>query len=113
MSYNIDSAKYISGSLSINGRDAIFLRDAHKREMPESNFLDEIKVVDPDALYPIQYPWWQGEGSGRSRELFKHVLTKTQGEAEILIVWEGGDCVSGLHVRNGTVTEKAVRFVLE
>ncbi len=113
MSYNIDSSRYLSGSLSILGSKANRLLKKHGREMPESNLLEDIDVDDPGAEYVIECPWWNGEGSGRSFDLLLTLLAETTGEAEILLVCEGGDKISGIHVKDGVVTEKAVRMVLE
>lgn len=59
--------------------------------------------------------WWYGEFSGTSYEdvLIKVVAPYIQGEVEAVFFWEGGDSVTGLHIKNGKVTEMDVEFVLK
>lgn len=110
MPNNIKGINVLSGALYINPVLASSLREAHERELPELNFLDE--TPGTGDLTEIRRLWWSGEGSARSFELFKHCLASTVGTAQLAVVWESGD-MSGLHVADGTVTPKRVRITLE
>lgn len=56
--------------------------------------------------------WWQGEGSGSSFDALKDVLSSFDGEADLVLTWEGGDSHTGLRLRNHVVTEHEVAFAL-
>lgn len=121
MSYNVDHAEYIGeGRLTISRSDREGLLAVHEDELCECNFIDpyneECCLVagdDPDT-WIIKRPWWYGEGSGRgvADVLVKHILPLTKGHAQILLVWEGGDSITGLEVTDGVVVEREVIFTL-
>jgi hypothetical protein len=50
---------------------------------------------------------WCGEGANNTDD-FHAALSYTQGLADLLIIWEGGDSISGLRVNDGEVTEHDV-----
>ncbi len=114
MSYNVDSVKYISGKLSISYEDVVNLLSLYDN-LAESNFLEEIyNTPNPPEDGEIESPRWNGSGSGRNFDVFvKRVLPRTRGRADLVIIWEGGDDVTGLRVEDGKVTEKKVRMILE
>lgn len=112
MSYDIDGVRYISGELTIGRDKAINFRDTHEDRLPEDTFLHDVSLRDPEP-FVIKNPSWCGEGSGRSFDLFKRALALTQGEADILLTWEGDGSFTGLRVRDGVVTEHKVKFRLE
>ena len=52
-----------------------------------------------------------GEGSGTMMEdLFIPVLKKSTGKFEALLIWEGGDSVTKITVKDGEVTEEGVEL---
>jgi hypothetical protein len=117
MSYNIDKVRYLKGSLRITW-DAVskFSLRLEKQgiHLPESNFIDAaFQECEVDGEIEIDVPRWCGEGSGRSYDLFKEALSLTTGVANLLIIWEGGDSITGLRVVNGTVEVKNVVQTLE
>lgn len=132
MSYNIDSVTILSSSeLRILRIEVARLREDLKGNLPECHFLDEIvdvwtcscakqtqtmsanfcsncgamlsdKEVTLDGLQ------WCGSGSGHTFEEFKTALRSVRGRADLLLVWEGGDSMTGLRVEDGRVTEHDV-----
>lgn len=112
MSYNIDTVEYLKGQLFITREKAAELIDKYKGEWPECCFLDDMNFTPGLDNIPIKYPYWCHEGSGSSYDQYLDVLTFTNGKADILLVWEGGDTISGLTVRDGVVKEKNVKFKL-
>ncbi len=116
MSYNIDTVRYVSGKLFI---DIKLARDLYrqldkKRELAEDNFLVDLIDSDvEDGLVEIDRPAWNGEFSGSEYDVLKRLLERTEGEAQLLLVWEGGDRQTGLSVKNGVVKETKVKAVLD
>lgn len=53
--------------------------------------------------------WWQGEGSGRAFDFFKeHVAPLIQGKVEAVLIWERGDSLTGLRIKDGLLEEMDV-----
>jgi hypothetical protein len=115
MSYNIDNIKVIAGGpLKIDKATLDTLLDEDV-DRPEGNLLDEYADAEPDAdgNVTLKDLWWYGEGSGSTYDTFTdEVLPATTGKANLVIIWEGGDSVTGLRVIDGTVTECDVGYVL-
>lgn len=112
MSYNCDDVSYIGeGRLSITSTSLVELkRCVSEDERPALNFIDYIDPILGDQV--IDRPYWEGEGSGRSFEKFLKALSYTTGNAELVLCWEGGDCYSGIRIRNGIITEHEMVFAL-
>lgn len=50
-----------------------------------------------------------GDGSGNNMyEVLNKVFPKTTGEFKTTLIWEGGDSVNSLHVKDGIVTETPI-----
>lgn len=131
MSSNVDSIKYISGKLYIVRAKAAILLSELDNELAEDNFLNDLvnprrrrdysvkqepaPILDLNEVLEIERVAWRGEFSGYSFDdsFLTKVLPATIGEAELLIIWERGDFIQGLHVKDGIVTKKKVKFVLE
>lgn len=118
MSYNCTDSEYISGKLYINIADRYHLA-LNNRELPEISFLHTwmeehcIGTTDDPAILEIKKFSWYGDGSGYCMDyLTDTILPKTTGEAEIMFIWEGGDSITGLHVKDGVVTKKNVKHHL-
>lgn len=117
MSYNIDTIRYIRGGLTIAPAEAAVAREEFRDELPEDTFLDDVLrrhgKTGGDPV-PIERPAFRGEASGYgfAAGVFHKLLGRTKGEAELLVVWEGGDSIAGYRVRDGRVTEHAVAFSL-
>lgn len=115
MSYNIDSQEIVRGSLEIDPVKARAWHAKHKDDVPECSFVDPHFECYPgtDDIAPFTKPWWYGEGSGNTEELYQQALAElTKGDADIVLTWEGGDSFTGLRVKNGVVTEMGVKFTL-
>ena len=116
MSYNADTSRYLSGHLFITkGAVRKFLTDLGD-DLPSNCFLRQINHDDPHLCDPVLIKnfSWSGEWSGHSFETsLRKVLAETIGEAVLLFIWEGGDSMSALHVKDGVVTEKTPRIVVD
>lgn len=60
------------------------------------------------GLMKIIKPWWNGEFSGNTYPRLIEALSKTMGEAELLVTWESGDSVDGIRVVDGNVTRHRI-----
>lgn len=111
MSYNIDTVDYIGeGRLTIDSKIGLAFAKKHQDRLPESHLFEDLE--DDEGTVVIENPRWCSEGSGYRFDLFKAALALTKGEADLVLVWEGGDSTTGLRVVNGEVTEKKVKHVL-
>ena len=110
MSYNITRSLYISGRLTIDKWAAVSLLRLYLHRLPENSFLQQLDL-DGDAgeALPIEHPSWSGAGSGATyHDALRYALEHTSGEAVLGYVWEGGDQFTGLHIKDGAVTDIAV-----
>lgn len=111
MSYNANSCRIIDGELTMDPVKAAALLVKFKGKLPDNNFLEKHAKLGPE-IEPLTNAAWSGEGSGYSWNEYREALSATQGAADIVVIWESGDSVSGLRVRNGTVTEMDVKYTL-
>jgi hypothetical protein len=111
MSYNIDSIDIrIIKPIWMNHDDAVWLADEDRVEIGP---LDDLENLGESGRVKLKHLNWCGEGSGHSFDYFKReVLTKIHGHAELRIVWEGGDSITGLIVKDGKVIECSVEWRL-
>lgn len=109
MSYQIDSIEvaYERGfRLAEDVLDA--LEEAHGDDAPEDNVFDYREHIASGFL-PGKYIAWSGEGSGHAYDLLRDkILSRFEGDADLVLTWEGGDSHSGLRLRDGRVTEHEV-----
>lgn len=92
-----------------------------KPQIIPSDEFPSIITYEPDTVNPrgnAGPPYWsklrwRGEGSGSYYDTFKDILSQMDGEAELVLIWEGGDSIGGLRIRNGEVTEHEVLFSLK
>jgi hypothetical protein len=113
VSYNIDSISIVhSKDFSISEDEYHRLKGKHICEVPECSIFDEDAEEFNDGRFFPKYFWWCGEGSGHSEPLLKEVLAAFDGEADLILTWEGGDSHSGLRLRDHRVTEHLVRMSL-
>lgn len=113
MSYNIDTVESNVIDAWMTARDVVELSD--ECELPSGSFLEEmqsaalvaLKEGDPNRRLPLPSLEWRGEWSGRSFQevLQERVVPKIRGRAEAILIWEGGDSVSGLLVNDGKFAE--------
>ena len=64
-----------------------------------------------DVDLPIREFWWYGIGSGYMGNLAL-AASYTKGEAEVILVWEGGDSISAIKIKEGIVTEHEVAYAI-
>jgi len=114
MSYNISTIEYIGpGRLTITATDLGRAMIELRGKAPEGSFIDDtmkLRVLSSDVLEVTRVDWC-GEGANKVEEL-RAALSHTQGLADLLIIWEGGDSISGLRVKDGEVTEHVVSIKL-
>ncbi len=114
MSYNIDTIHVLSGQLSLRAADARKL--VRDESGPEDCFIEDLEdIVHGDEVPKIidldmNNFRWRGEGSGNSWEEYflPDVVPLLRGEAELVVVWEGGDSFGGIRIKNGKATEHEV-----
>ena len=134
MSYNVSSTVTLSCSLTITPEKAALLR--HEGVLPECHFLDSevvhlpklrcanghksagpfcvrcgAKMEGMNVDLPISEFWWYGVGSGYMGNLAL-AASYTKGEAEVILVWEGGDSISAIKIKEGIVTEHEVAYAI-
>lgn len=116
MSYNVDSVNEIVLNATMRADHVLSLLE--KDEHPEICFLYDMEDAavtakeekDPKREIPLPNFSWCSTGSGRSMDfLTKKVIPKIKGEIEAIFIWEGGDAIDGLLVKNG----KCVRVDVE
>jgi hypothetical protein len=119
MSYNIDTVQVLSSTAQIKAKDIIELLEGDN--FPEDCFLNALRKPamkallkgDPDKLLDVEEFNWRGECSGSSFEYFRdNIIPLISGEAELVFVWEGGDSVSGMRIKDGTCKECQVEYKL-
>jgi len=118
MATNIEFVEYIGeGRLLINVKTREWLAFTLSRGlMASQNFVDDASCVEKvEGLTEellITKPFWIGSFSGSSVSSFYKALAETEGAADLLLTWEGGESHTGLRVVDGTVTEHEVVFTL-
>lgn len=111
MSYNIDTCSYVTGQLEIRRSIVRDFYAKHEDELAEDTFIEELDA-EGDGFVAITRPAWCGGFSGRSLGLLKRALSLTRGTADLALVWEGGDSITGLRVVDGMVQEMDVEYRL-
>ena len=118
MATKIEVVEYIGeGRLLINVKTREWLAFTLSRElMASQNFVDDASCVEKvEGLTEellITKPFWIGSFSGSSVSSFHKALAETEGAADLLLTWEGGESHTGLRVVDGKVTEHEVVFTL-
>ncbi len=114
MSYNIDSIMILeTQDLRINAREA-FLLAARPHELPKYCFLKDLtpefaRITANDQRLSevelrIERFHWCGEGSGTSWSyICEKVAPHIKGRLRGLLVWEGGDEIEFLQIKDGVV----------
>jgi hypothetical protein len=109
VSYNIDSISIVhSEDFSISENEYHRLKGKHICEVPECSVFDEDAEEIRDGRFYPRHFWWCGDGSGHTEPILREVLSAFDGEADLVITWEGGDSFSGLRLRNHKVTEHEI-----
>lgn len=116
MSYNVNRSFYLNGQLTIKVRDVLDLKRKYQEVLAENNLLDYLETdlhrnLGSDIV--IENPSWCGDFSGWCYSTFIAILSHTKGKADICLVWEGGDSITGLRVEDGLVTKCKVVMALQ
>lgn len=118
MNYNIDTTIKLSGQLFIRrpafkklyNKHIDYLNISQKITFLLKTPFDEVRCKN-QSLLEIRC---SGTLSGSFyKNALPDILKHTTGEAEYVFIWEGGDSITGLHIKDGVVTEKGVKLSLE
>lgn len=114
MSYNIDSCEIISSNgFRVHKEKADAAIDKVGSDGPEACPF-EVLDFGEDGYAEIASWHFYGEGSGRAFRdgSFATFAEATEGDADIVLTWEGGDSHSGVRVKDGKVTFHKVVLAL-
>ncbi len=116
MSYNVTGTITIRSTLRISEAN---WRMAKKLELPALSPIYNLADMDfgPDGYASIPRFRWSGEGSGFATldgtdPHLAAFIKLTEGEADVIFVWEGGDSFSGARFRDGKYAPAEVKFSL-
>lgn len=116
MSYNITSINGNFENARIHKDVVQELWDKYEGDLPEINLLEDLlerSEPNEDGYYPITRLSWCSQGSGWAYSILKdYVLTRTEGNMELFLTWEGGQDFTGLRVVDGKVTLCNINWVL-
>jgi hypothetical protein len=117
MSYNIDTWR------TKTLEDLVIPMDAIKAlpYVEISNNEDEVHIGGTTDCFEMVGLWdngmlsvekieYSGEGSGHCWDAFKNMLSKSTGNLVAAQVWEGGDSITRLTVKDGVVSEENVEI---
>lgn len=106
MSYNLSKVRVKNCTLEIP-RGVII---AAENKLPEINPFDDLDLRrDTSEWIKIKDFCWSGEGSGYTFDyLLECILPKSRGELNAVLIWEGGDSMERLVVKNGKVSREDV-----
>ena len=105
MSYNTSNISFLSGALYIT--DKKLKKFEKKHDYPTSDI--RMREVDDGKNQILHIP----SGECTLNHLLPEFLAMTEGKADLLVIWEGGDSVSGLRVEDGVVEKMDVEYVLK
>ncbi len=111
MSHDITAIRVIRTNLRISKKN---YRRALGVRRPEANPLTTISEGDfVDGFAKVEMDW-VGEGAGNRFHdgSFDAFVRYLEGEAELVLVWEGGDSFSGIRICDGVATRSEVQFSL-
>jgi len=117
MSYNIDTVQVLTLDAWMAEVDRDRLAVELKDELPERCFLTEEDAFGPNESGTrklLMFSWsgvWSGNSMGNGT--FQRVAACLHGRIEAVLIWEGGDSISGLRVVDGKVSNPAVVHALE
>ena len=116
MSYNIDSVEILSSSnfrVHRNKAKRAAAKAAKQEWAPECSPFEDLTFGE-DGYAALARFWFYGEGSGAawSEGVFDIYAKATEGEADLLVTWEGGDSFSGVRIHDGKMTRHKVVMTL-
>jgi hypothetical protein len=109
MSTNIDHVEVLKSTLRISEANAT---KAKALDLPESALFG--LKFEPNGYAPLPRFFWYGERSGNAYHdgTLEKFVGLTEGDADVIFVWEGGNGFTGLRIRNGTMKECDVVMTL-
>ncbi len=109
MSFNIDHVETLTSTLRISKKNA---KKAEKLGLPEGNHLYALTFGE-DGYSPVPRFQFSGEGSGHAfPELFRKFAALHEGDADLIMTWEGGEAHGGVRIRSGKMKECDVVMTL-
>jgi hypothetical protein len=125
MSHNIDSIEIVfSLDFGISREKLDELLERYDEQQFDGEYIAEGNIFDMIAdnhrdwsqekngfIYLYNF-WWYGEWSGSSAEDLYKLLTEFEGDADLVLVWEGGEDFTGVRLRDGVVTHHKVEMSL-
>lgn len=118
MSYNVDHVAVLSGELEVSPEGRAWLvREDRAMVGPDAWLPESVPdLCEPasDGWAKIRHFWWSGESSGNAvyYGAFEKFIGFTRGSADIVLVWEGGDSMTGYRVSDGEMVEHNVVMTL-
>lgn len=112
MSYNITRTITISSTLRLPREH---WEKAEAIEAPDDSFVERLcESSFVDSYAPIKDFAFRGEFSGTAYNngALASLVALLQGDAEVIFVWESGDYVSSIRIKDGVMTECDVGYVL-
>lgn len=112
MSYNINSVDAVVLEAYMKASDILLI--LKEDQLPESNFLEDLSDAayaafeekDYERLIPLENFTWVGSFSGNSLDYLKEkIIPKIIGRIEAIFIWEGGDSIDGLAIKDGEFVE--------
>jgi len=112
MSYNIDSVDAVVLEAYMRASDIILI--LKEGGLPESNFLRDLSDAayaafeekDYERLIPLKNFNWCHTRSGNSYEYLQEtIIPKIVGKIEAVFIWEGGESICGLAIKDGEFVE--------
>ena len=125
MSYNIDTCKIKKMENFVIPLKELYVSDRKDWHPKQPKIIDtvtmevsiscgcgqEIKGILKDGLITVTKLDLAGEGSGTLRHfVLDHAFSKSTGELEATLIWEGGNSVTSLKVKDGVLTETPVEL---
>lgn len=109
MSYNISRVIVHKMQATMSPNDLLSLLSRFGGRLPESNFLQDHKEAARAALargqdsVELKSFNWCEDFSGRTFEVLKDTIASfITGTVEVVLVWERGDTITGLLIKDGT-----------
>lgn len=109
MAYNISKIDIVSGELQITPARLLRFSQGLPDDALPSSMLSALENPESmlDGCRLTRIPWY-GEWSGHTENMLRHFLSLCDGDAALLLCWEGGESYSGLIVKGGTVSDGEV-----
>lgn len=112
MSYNVDDTFTLKTTLCIHQDN---LDAARQLRLPERNPLDGMSDPDEQGVRTLPLFQWSGVGSGYMHDdgTLATFVSLTSGDADVVLVWEGGASFTSLRIRDGKVSSGSVKFSIQ